>query len=84
MKAGCFHSVSTLEISEIYLEDVYPEGFYTKEIVHDFVKKGNIVRVNIGPDYPRLVPVISIHGERYVRSEANDSHHDNLLKLPRV
>jgi hypothetical protein len=54
-----------------------------KEWVHDFVKKyPGSVAVGIHP-YPALIPVTSVYGEKYVRSKANDSPDDNLLKLPR-
>lgn len=84
LKPGCTHPKSTLEIAEIYLTGVKKDGFYTKEAVHDFVKKGNTVHVNIGPHYPKLIAATSSRGEKYVRSEPNDTPEDNLLKLPRV
>ncbi|SEI01174.1 DUF3892 domain-containing protein [Akkermansia glycaniphila] len=84
LKDGCTSPKSTLEISEIYLEGVNKEGFYTKAAVHDFVKDENVVTVNIGPSYPKLIAVVSPKGEKYVRSEPNDTKDDNLLKLPRV
>ena len=34
--------------------------------------------------YPDLIPVVSSKGEKYVRSEPNDTPRDNLLRLPRV
>nr|WP_296463230.1 DUF3892 domain-containing protein [uncultured Acetatifactor sp.] len=33
--------------------------------------------------YPNLYPALSSNGEKYVRSEPNDTPNDNLLKLPR-
>ena len=33
--------------------------------------------------YPDVVPAVSSNGEKYVRSEPNDTVNDNLLKLPR-
>ena len=38
------------------------------------------IQVNI---FPYLVPMTSRLGEKYVRSEANNTTEDNLLKLPR-
>ncbi|NSV52654.1 DUF3892 domain-containing protein, partial [Enterococcus faecalis] len=32
--------------------------------------------------YPKLIPAMR-NGQRYVRSEPNDTPNDNLLKLPR-
>lgn len=84
LKPGCTNPKSTLEIAKIYLTGVKNDGFYTKEAVHDFVRKGNIVRVDIGPSYPKLIDAISSRGEKYVRSEPNDTPNDNLLRLPRV
>lgn len=84
LKPGCNNPTSTLEIAKIYLTGVGEDGFYLKEAVHDFVKKGHIVYVNIGPHYPKLIAATSLRGEKYVRSEPNDTPHDNLLKLPRV
>ena len=34
--------------------------------------------------YPDLIPVVSSKGEKYVRSEPNDTPRDNLLRLPGV
>ncbi|MBR4020311.1 MAG: DUF3892 domain-containing protein, partial [Firmicutes bacterium] len=42
----------------------------------------NSIFVNISP-YPDLVPALSSTGEKYVRSEPNDTPFDNLLRLPR-
>lgn len=84
LKPGCTNPKSALEIVKIYLTGVGKDGFYLKEDVHDFVKKGHIVRVNIRPHYPKLVAATSSRREKYVRSEPNDTPRDNLLKLPRV
>lgn len=84
LKPGCTNPKSTLEIAKIYLTGVKEDGFYTKEAVHDFVQKGNTVCVNIGPHYPKLIAATSSRGEKYVKSEPNDTPYDNLLKLPRV
>ncbi|MFG6361013.1 MAG: DUF3892 domain-containing protein [Akkermansia muciniphila] len=84
LKPGCTNPKSALEIDQIYLVGVNHEGFYDKTLVHDFVKKGNIVHVDISPHYPKLIDAISSRGEKYVRSEPNDTPNDNLLRLPRV
>lgn len=72
------------EIDKIYLEGVKENGFYGKGAVHDFIVKypQSKIQVNISP-YPNLIPVISSNNEKYVRSKANDTPDDNLLKLPR-
>jgi hypothetical protein len=84
MRPGCSNSNNVQEIDSIYLTGtIDKEGFYPKAGVHDYLKnnpKG--IQVNISP-YPYLIPVTSSRGEKYVRSEADDTPNDNLLKLPR-
>lgn len=83
MKNGCGNSNSTLEIAEIYVDGCDKPGFFKKENLHDYLKTNpGSIQVNIHP-YPNLVPATSVRGEKYVRSEPNDTQHDNLLKLPR-
>lgn len=81
MKQGCAESNNVQEIDSIFLEVT---GIYhKKEQLHDYLLQNpNTIQVNIYP-YPNLIPAKSIYGERYVRSEANDTKQDNLLKLPR-
>ena len=84
MKSGCYSSNSLLEIDEIYLEGKYMNGFYKKGAVYDsLISSPHSIQVDHSP-YPYLLPALSSRGEKYVRSEANDSTADNLLKLPRV
>ncbi|WP_410173086.1 DUF3892 domain-containing protein [Desulfovibrio desulfuricans] len=83
MKNGCSNSYNALEISEIYIEGCDNPGYYEKGVLHDYVTNNpGSIQVNISP-YPNLVPATSSRGEKYVRSEPNDTQHDNLLKLPR-
>lgn len=83
MKNGCGNSNSTLEIAEIYVDGCNNPGFFDKGALHDHVKANpGSIQVNI-PPYPNLVHATSARGEKYVRSEPNDTPHDNLLKLPR-
>lgn len=79
---GCTSPKSCNEISEIKIrDDLWGTEWKTKAFVHDKVKASpGSIKVNIAP-YPDLVPATSIKGEKYVRSEPNDSEHDNLLKL---
>jgi len=42
----------------------------------------NSIQINIYP-YPNLQPMISQNNEKHVRSEADYTEKDNLLKLPR-
>lgn len=83
MKNGCENSSNAIEIAEIFIEDCKEPKFYEKGAIHDYLKTNpNSIQVNIHP-YPNLLPVVSVKGEKYVRSEPNDTPHDNLLKLPR-
>lgn len=83
MKAGCEHSSKTTEISEIYIEGCDNPGYFFKSTVYDYLKNNpNSIQVNIYP-YPALIPALSTYGEKYVRSEPNDTPNDNLLRLPR-
>lgn len=84
MQNGCRNSNNTQEIAEIYVDGCNNPGFFSKAVLHDFLKTNpNSIKVNISP-YPYVVPATSYRGEKYVRSEANDTVHDNLLKLPRM
>lgn len=84
MQNGCRNSNNTQEIAEIYVDGCNNPGFFPKAVLHDFLKTNpNSIKVNISP-YPYVVPATSYRGEKYVRSEANDTIHDNLLKLPRM
>lgn len=83
MKYGCFQSNSLLEIDEIYLTGCNNEGYFKKEILHDYLKDNpGSIQVNISP-YPDVEPAISSNNEKYVRSKGNSTIRDNLLALPR-
>lgn len=83
MKNGCGNSQSCQEISQIYLQGCKVPGFYNKSAIHDHLKRHpGSIKVNISP-YPSLKPATSSKGEKYVRSEPNDTPKDNLLRLPR-
>ena len=57
---------------------------FKKADLHDHLKKNpGSIKVYISP-YPDLIPAVSSKGEKYVRSEPNDTPRDNLLRLPRV
>ncbi|WP_230399630.1 DUF3892 domain-containing protein [Novisyntrophococcus fermenticellae] len=84
MQQGCANSNNTQEIAEIYIDGCNNPGFFPKATLHDhLIKNPNSIKVNISP-YPYLVPATSSRGEKYVRSEPNDTQYDNLLRLPRV
>jgi hypothetical protein len=83
MIPGCNSSSSLLEIDSIYLTDAKENGYYKKAIVHDYLKDNpGTIQVNISP-YPKVIPVVSTNGEKYVKSSPNASNKDNLLSLPR-
>lgn len=84
MKTGCEYSSKVTEISEIFIDGCTTPGFFPKATLYDYVKSNpGSIQVNIFP-YPNLVPSLSLNGEKYVRSEPNDTPNDNLLKLPRL
>lgn len=84
MQVGCSNSNNTQEIAEIYIDGCENPGFFPKATLHDYLKTHpNSIKVYISP-YPCVVPAVSYRGEKYVRSEPNDTPNDNLLKLPRV
>lgn len=81
MKLYCRSSQNVQDIDSIYIDSV--GTYWKKERVHDYLKLfPKSIQVNIFP-YPDLIPVTSQLGEKYVRSEANHTTKDNLLKLPR-
>ena len=83
MNQGCSFSNNIQEISKIYIENCRVPGWYDKAAIYDYlISNPNSIYVNISP-YPYLLPARSIYGEKYVRSEPNDTIKDNLLKLPR-
>lgn len=81
MKNQCEYSGNVCDIDSIYLDAMC--SYYKKADIFDYLKRyPKSIQVNIYP-YPYLIPTISITGEKYVRSEANGTTVDNLLKLPR-
>lgn len=83
MKYGCSNSNYLDEIDMIYITGSSDDGFYKKAIIHDYLKKNpGSIQVNLYP-YPDLQPMVSVNGEKYVRSEPDSTGLDNLLRLPR-
>ena len=83
MKDGCYYSSSCQEIADIYL-DGSKNGWYSKVEVHDYVKDNpNSIRVNIGQITPTLYTQLALMAKSMWSRQANDSPHDNLLKLTR-
>lgn len=84
MMPGCGNSNNAQEIDQIYVAGNGWNDFYPKGQLHDYLKRTpGTICVDIYP-YPELLPATSSRGEKYVRSESNDSPYDNLLRLPRV
>lgn len=84
MKYGCSNSNNVQEIEEIYIDGCNNPGYFKKSVLYDYLEKNpRSIKVYISP-YPDVVPALSSRGEKYVRSEPNDTVRDNLLKLPRV
>lgn len=83
MKPGCGTSYNLLEIDSVYLTGCEKNDFYTKESIYDYLQKNlGTIQVDIEP-YPNVIGAISANNEKYVKSQANSSEKDNLLKLPR-
>lgn len=84
MKYGCSNSNNVQEIEEIYIDGCNNPGYFKKSVLYDYLKKNpGSIKVYISP-YPDVLPALSSRGEKYARSEPNDTERDNLLKLPRV
>lgn len=83
MRSGSQYSDSLLEIDEIYLDSASDKNWYKKEKIHDWLKenpKEIKVKTSVGP---AVIPAVSKYGEKFVKSEPNNSTRDNLLELPR-
>ena len=81
MKRNYENSRNVQDIDSIYI-DVFGT-YWEKAKVYDYLKQfPKMIAVNI-PPYPNLIPVLSSLGEKYVRSVANTTETDNLLRLPR-
>lgn len=79
MKIYCGNSKNVQDIDSIYIDST--GTYWKKEGVHEYLKTfPKSIQVNI---FPYLILVTSQLGEKYVRSEANNTTEDNLLKLPR-
>lgn len=83
MHKGKEHSNSLTEIELIYLTGVKQDGWYTKESIYNFIISNPelSIHVDILPN-PKLIAALN-NNQKYVRSEPNNSTHDNLLNLPR-
>ena len=83
MRLGCRYSDNVQEIDSVYIVGCREPGYYKKEALYDYlVEHPGAIKVDRYP-YPYVVPALSVYGEKYVRSEPNDTVRDNLLQLPR-
>ena len=81
MKSNCGNSRNVQDIDSVYIDQACT--YWKKSQVYDYLKLfPKSIQVNIFP-YPYLLPAVSTLGEKYVRSEPNDTTTDNLLNLPR-
>lgn len=77
------NSFKCIDIDSIYLTGAKEEKFYKKAVLYDYLKENpGTIRVKKGVE-PYVIPALSSNGEKYVRSEPNDTVNDNLLQLPR-
>jgi len=83
MRMGCFNSDNLLEIDQLYLESATDIGWYKKEAIHNWLKNNPGEITSKSSCGPKLIPCVSKYGEKYVKSEPNNSTKDNLLELPR-
>ncbi|MFZ4201160.1 DUF3892 domain-containing protein [Lysinibacillus sp. NPDC056220] len=69
-------------MDSIFLSGVKDERFYSKEVLHGYVKneQNSAIHVDISP-YPKLIAATN-GNQKYVRSAPNDTPADNLIKLP--
>ena len=56
-------------------------GRSTRLQMHDFVKAGGVAYVQAGGARADVIPAVSPHGTKYVKTRADNSQTDNLLKL---
>jgi hypothetical protein len=54
----------------------------TRVVMHDWVKEGGEAYVEYGNVRARLLAVISPRGNKYVKTQADNTSSDNLLRLP--
>lgn len=84
LNSGCVSPKSCNDINQIKIRDDSSgiTAWKAKAVLYDTVKASpGSIKVDRYP-YPDLVPALSKYGEKYVRSEPNDTESDNLLKLP--
>ena len=84
-KDGGYHENPYVAISNLGWTnpDSGESGRSTREAMYDFVvnKRGDAF-VQVGTHRARLIGAVSPRGTQYVKTEANETERDNLLKLP--
>lgn len=84
-KSGGYHENPYVAISHLnWQNDASGErGRATREQMYDWVEnKNGHAYVQSGASKARLIGAVSPRGTRYVKTVANSTEQDNLLKLP--
>lgn len=82
-KDGGNHENPYVAISHLnWVNDAGKSGRSTRVAMYEFVEDGGYAYVQAGVSKARLIGAVSPRGTRYVKTEANSTESDNLLKLP--
>jgi len=83
-KAGGQHENPYVAISHLgwLNEQTGGSGRSTREQMYDFVQGGNEAYVQAGAWKAKLLAMVSPRGTKYVKTQADSTLADNLLKLP--
>lgn len=82
LKTGTCTVSSCIDIEAIFIEGAEPEVAYLTENVHDFlIHYPGSITLGVFP-WKELLPVVGANGEKYIRTEKDDSPNDALLSLP--
>jgi hypothetical protein len=83
-KDGGNHENPYVAISSLnWIDDAGgPQKTSTREQMHDWVAGGGHAYVQSGGSKARLIAQVSPRGTKYVKTEADKTLNDNLLKLP--
>jgi hypothetical protein len=57
-------------------------GRNTREQMYDWIKSGGQAYVQSGAATAEVITAVSPHGTKYVKTRADSTDRDNLLKLP--
>jgi len=58
-------------------------GRVGRERLHDWIRsEGGVAYVQVGVARAAVIPAVSPRGTKYVKTEADSTDRDNLLKLP--